>query len=525
MSKSVEARDVLKALAAGADVKADPETVSELLSLGLVAPTPVAGGGGAAASGEDLEAIRQHMSALVSEQETLRAQLEAFATGASGSPGALYRQQPAYRKAQDRLEETERDLRAIRTRYLGLVQDATERRGAGALNGRPFHVSYRGHEALQTLEQRASRLWATDIRAFVEEVDAVRAHFDSRAARAQTILKAISPANRSTDEIHLRLASVGLAGREGTPEEAARLFTRAYGELSGTSAVKETALITVAETAVLAARDEADLARLVAFARGLLSRPWAANYVREDQVRAAAILLMGGVEASTLVQRTVELTEAYCPGWPSAGALLACAERTGASPALLGNFTSLRDGIYTSSAAAVDVTVAAALMAVSQQDVAATVERYNAAMAALGRFNGGGMGVTSAMVAMLPYGVEEAMDNVRLAAAAIMAHKLSLGGAENLSLGVKMLMQSSVQAAVKREAPPAPGQPTRPLLGPRAMPAVPSSMAIVGLTAATAAAMVVGLLAFHELSLHRFAVRDYAFHPVHAHHVYPYGWG
>jgi len=519
MSKSVEARDALKALAAGGDVKADPDTVSELLSLGLVAPVASAVGG-APAGGEDLVAIRQHMSALGSEQETLRAQLEAFAAGAGGSPASLYRQQPAYRKAQDRLDEIERDLRAIRTRYLALVQAATERRATGALNGSAHRLTYKGHEALQTLEQRTSRLWATDIRSFIEEVGATRAHFDSRAARAEAILKLISPANRSTDEIHLRLASVGLAGREGAPEEAARLFTRAHGELARMSSAKESAFITVAETAVLVARDEAELDRLIGLSRGLLASPWAANYVREDQVRAAAILLMGGAEPSALVQRTVQLTEAYCPGWPSAGALLACAEVTGAGPALLGNFTALREAIYASSAGAVDITVAAALMAVSQQDVAATVERYRAALGALGRFNGAGMEVPSAMVAMLPYGVEEAMDNVRLAAAAIMAHKLSLGGAENLSLGVKMLMQSSVQASVWQEAPTAPGEPPAGLAGPRAMPAVPRSMAIVGLTAAAAAAMVVGLLAFHELTMHRFAVRDTVFHPVHAHHVY-----
>jgi len=516
MSKSVEARDVLKALAAGGDVKADPDTVSELLSLGLVAP--LAGAvGGAPAVGDDLGAIRQHMSALGSEQETLRAQLEAFATGAGGSPGSLYRQQPAYKKAQDRLDEIERDLRSIRTRYLGLVQAAAERHTAGALNGRAHRVTYKGQEALQTLEQRTSRLWATDIRSFVEEVDATRAHFDSRAARAEAILKLISPANRSTDEIHLRLASVGLAGREGTPEEAARLFTKAYTALSAMTSAKETALITVAETAVMAARDEAGVDRLVGSARGLLATPWGPNFVREDQVRATAILVLGGADIPALVQRTVQLTGSYCPGWPSAGALLAISERAGAGPALLGNFTALRDAIYTSSTGAVDITVAAALMAVSQQDVAATVERYRAAMGALGRFNGAGMEVPSAMVAMLPYGVEEAMDNVRLAAAAIMAHRLSLGGAENLSLGVKMLMQSSVEASVGQDAP---GQGPAGLPGPRAMPAVPRSMAIVGLTAATAAGMVVGLLAFHELSLHRFAVRDYAFHPVHAHHVY-----
>jgi len=45
-------------------------------------------------------------------------------------------------------------------------------------------------------------------------------------------------------------------------------------------------------------------------------------------------------------------------------------------------------------------------------------------------------------------------------------------------------------------------------------------MAIVGLTAAAAAAMVVGLLAFHELTMPGFAGRDTVFHPVHAHHVY-----
>jgi hypothetical protein len=115
------------------------------------------------------------------------------------------------------------------------------------------------------------------------------------------------------------------------------------------------------------------------------------------------------------------------------------------------------------------------------------------------------MEAPAAMLAVLPQGVEENLDNLRLASAAIVSNRLSLGGAENLSLGIKLLMESSLMAA---STPGAGGA------GP------PSVLAVAGVSPAASAPFGVGLAAFHETSVHRAAWRDYRFHPVHHHYIY-----
>ena len=112
------------------------------------------------------------------------------------------------------------------------------------------------------------------------------------------------------------------------------------------------------------------------------------------------------------------------------------------------------------------------------------------------------------------------------AAAAVMRHKLSLGGFENLSLGVKLLTQSAMLASMSRQggAVAATGAPASATgaAAPAAVRAVapPPILAFTSTPVTLAFAMGAGLLAFHELSYHRFSVQYGTFHPVHMHFFY-----
>jgi hypothetical protein len=122
------------------------------------------------------------------------------------------------------------------------------------------------------------------------------------------------------------------------------------------------------------------------------------------------------------------------------------------------------------------------------------------------------MAVGGAMLAVLPTGIEEALDDLRLASSLISANKLSLGGMENLSLGLKLLLQTAVLAG--GGAPNAEGL----QVGPEQVPLLaPIGLASLALVAPSAIA---ALSTFHEVTVHQAAVSHYHFHPVHTHYIY-----
>jgi hypothetical protein len=117
----------------------------------------------------------------------------------------------------------------------------------------------------------------------------------------------------------------------------------------------------------------------------------------------------------------------------------------------------------------------------------------------------------------MPYDVHEALDNVRLASAAIRAKKLSIGGMENLSLGVKLFLNTSVRNLIPVSS--SSGALSIIATSSKIQPSTISASA-AGISITTAATLGAGLLTFHELSLHKMAVSDFKFHPVHVHYVY-----
>jgi len=243
-------------------------------------------------------------------------------------------------------------------------------------------------------------------------------------------------------------------------------------------------------------------------ANHLLDGKWDRSFSKMDEIRATAILLSCKGGSTRLVLDTKRMAKDECRNTPAAAAFLACASlRDGESDTTMVEYRRIRDKVAAGSKDVGQAVTAAALMAAAGLDTEGVLERWAEAADSLEAFDGAAMDLPAAMIAILPVNVAEALDNIRLASSSIYAHKLSLGGVENLSLGVKMLMHSSVQAVAPDAAP-------------GGVAATPSVLALAGVPAAAVLTVSAGLLAFHALSLHELAVRDFRFHPVHSHYVY-----
>src|SRR5207245_6141893 len=115
------------------------------------------------------------------------------------------------------------------------------------------------------------------------------------------------------------------------------------------------------------------------------------------------------------------------------------------NPTLVPRYAAYFQALRMPSVPEKDVGLSSALLTVGGgPDPAAAIRRFELARDYLSRFNGGGMAVPSAMLAILSAEIEESLDNLRMASAEIGNHRLSLGGMENLSLGMKLLLQIAV---------------------------------------------------------------------------------
>ena len=515
MTSCKEAYDALAALGGqGGGSGVARSTMDELRALGLVASaaTPA----GVASADAQLASMRARLAEMADERQRHR-NIAAHAPKRSDDA----------KHARETLERLEGEERAMRTRFIDLVQATEESRG------RELHATYLGREAAEAIGQRMPRVTDMPVRELMAELDSIRSYFDSRAASARSVLEVLARRLKKVEEIHLRTASVGLSMREGPPEEAARLFERAYDVVGKQMLVPGPAAITLAEALAVRAADEAELDASLGAAIRLLREPWGGGEVAEDQARAAAIIVPSGMDQDRLVARSRELMASLCPDSPSAAAYLASLEASGVTwggpgQTLETEFKEVLGHLGRECPTGTGRPIAAALLLTPGQPPAFMMRRFAEAKAILDRFDGDEMVVPAAILAILPSGVEEAMDNARLAAAAVMRHRLSLGGFENLSLGVKLLTQSAMLASMSGRGGAVAGGAPASATGaaapapPAAMRAVapPPVLAFTSTPVTLALAMGAGLLAFHELSYHRFSVQYGAFHPVHMHFVY-----
>jgi hypothetical protein len=490
-------------------IKASSSEVKEMEALGLIART---GGQDASTIDPEFDSMRARIRDIAKQKDDLGTMARNIGSSAGAvPPRRLYKENARYRQVVDSLEALEKEERALRTRFVNAAQKVTEKVSFSTINGVPYIITYKGRDLLSTMNQRIDRIGGMDLKAFLSEISLATGYFDGRSEKAQRILKVLSPKFPKKDEIHLRLVAVGLSGHPGNVDDAIGLFETAYREISSEVFSMDSSAMILAEIIALASRSPTDLRRRLNEALELIKVPWQGSFVSEDQVRATAIIMASGGQYRDKVERTRRISGLHCPYSLSAAAVIACSDDEDA----VTRFASILPEISLDHTDTLGDPMAAALLASSSIAPATVLWRYWRAWNILQRFNGGSMKVPAAMVSILPYDVDEAMDNARLASASIIKYQLSLGGAENLSLGIKLLVHSSAMATVEGGPGAVGGAPV-----PAGGSGVPPVLAMTGVTVAAALIIGAGLLAFHEFSLHRLAVHDYTFHPVHTHFVY-----
>jgi hypothetical protein len=512
MTKCTDVLALLQTIEAGSDARAGSEVVRELVTKGFLGPAAAKG------AGTELSDLRQGLAQLGSEREGLLSSLAGIEVRHAGTPPAkIYGQDPEYRAQSDRLTAIENEERTMRTRFIELLHVSAEAGSWACVNGDRMGMTYTGRELLGELAERQERAQAMELGEFLSLMDAVKRFFAELAARARKVLEIISPAFRGVEEIHLRSAAVGLSVRPGSPEEAAGLFVQAYSAIANNLNLQDPSGVVVAENLAIRARERSEIAGRIDTFQAMLSRPVGGNIPQDELMRALAIILSSEGDAEWLFGRTWELAAQYCPDRPSAAAFLAATGVGGTNvvPYFLQFWRWIADGGM--DLASGPATAAVLACAATPQGV--TWGRFVQVYGSLSRFNGGGMEVPSAMIALLPSGVEEGLDNVRLASAAVAQGRLSMGGPENLSLGIKLLVLSSAMASlgVPTAGPKTAVESGRP---PPMAASAPPLLAMAGVAGMSAVSLGAGMSTFHESSVHRIAWRAHRFHPVHHHYIH-----
>jgi hypothetical protein len=433
----------------------------------------------------------------------------------------------------DAIEKREIELRR---RILDLSESAAAARGGVAVGPKRYSLTFAGRELLRSLGPRLGRVSRSPLEAFEREMSGLRENFSRRAAKAFEMLKWISPRIADVDEIHLRGAAVGLASRSEPAAVLSEAYVAAYEALRHASfgddvpRALDARRALVAEVLCLTYRDPSAAAMpgavqsMVDLTRTIRTgdqqwRPWVTT---TEQSLSAALMLLDDPpqRRAEVASRATALASALDNRIPGANlevsaAVLLAEGVQREDDWLMQRLAWLYQALYPLSSDRKETSYAAAILTIAGGDDLQSVhDRFAVARDYLRRFSDNGMVVPGALLSVLCPEVEEALDNLRTASSEVSRHRLSLGGMENLSLGMKLLMQISL-------APPGLGERRA------ASPASPSGSRVgaLGLLELAVASPVVAAAfdTFHESSLHKLAVLDSGFHPVHANFVYSGG--
>ena len=500
---------------------AEEATFQELLRQGFIAPVETG-----RVDPDEMAHLRRELADAVGRDAELRSSI---ADGES-SRGRLFQGRS---DLEDNLGRVLLQERGLRTRILTLAERNSVLESSVPVNGQRFIVTYRGKEFLARLGPRLQRVSGSSVEEFEGALARLRQSFSSRAARASEILRALAYRVPGVDEIHLRSAAVGLAIRDDPPEALVAGYRAAIRGLwaryvpFGPEGVSQTNMrpliaevLCTSAVSLFEPAIEQDVWRFSDLWQRIAQT---APTGVEDAMRAALMLFPLRESAERVLQEALRFASAVRgPGSPAvadvATSVLVVQGSQSEDPTLMARFSDYVHGLGTPSVPENDVGLSAALLTVGGgPDPSAALRRFALAREYLSRFNGGGMAVPSAMLAILSAEIEESLDNLRIASAEIGAHRLSLGGMENLSLGMKLLLQTAVvpnpvrgivspQGALVPPTQP-PGSPTAPL-------------GLLGVAFASPLLLLPALAAFHETALHRLAVSDFTFHPVHTNFVY-----
>ena len=503
---------LMTAIAKGADIEL-PATKDALLD--------ALRAGGLARTAPDPGVERSHLT-------TLRAELARVveARAASADPALVGRERglrTAIVELSERLAESEGSAE-IRRLSLG----SPYRGGAGP--SARWQLTQRGRVLLADLGPRSMRIGDATIEAFEAEMRALRDAFAWRAKRAAEI-GAQLPAREflagARDAV-----PVGLSAVRADPQQTARAFEATFAALRRTSSgftPAEDALS--AECLCLSVTDLAELAqpelahRFHALRTELRTQQTQHN---EDAIDAAAILTMvpraehasriaaARELAGELSRRSRRITLSL--------ALTALAGDAGPPADRAHALAALDERLARDVSEPMERMAVTVLLACTRTDPAAQVERWRALRQYLARFAAEGMAIAAALLTWVALEPPEILDDLRLASAALSKHRMAGGGAETMTLAIKLLLSIAALAAGSEGDPE-----ERLALAPSPVATLPHLGLAGALSALPIASAAVST--FHRTVLDAAAEWEQMFHPTHSSWVYgggtrrSHGWG
>ena len=394
-------------------------------------------------------------------------------------------------------------------------------------------LTYKGMETLQLLEARLPAAGEWEWETLAGNLEKLCDLLSREAEEASFILKKISPRLKNIDEYLLRSAAVGLASIGGDAEKKAWRFidhVREFKELLGSD---DTYVVLGAEEAVLhemlnqvqdwdASGDFLTLVSELSHSRMFASE----KTITDPEAKAIATLLMSRPpdERSELLSRIRGETPLM---GDALGTALIVLESTRGSEIETSRhmyrswMRRLRKSSRGGRMDAIDAVVASALMATATGDQTVLEEKFNRARAYMKSLFQENMFAVSAAIAIWPTTIEESFDNIRLAASQILLKKLSVGGVENFSLGIKLLTNNADFVRTGMGSALGVGKDLESAGGTRI------SGAMIQAVGASAVAILASPLlsrtpftVFHAITVQKNAVQDFRYHPVHTSYLY-----
>jgi len=477
--------------------------VDELIRAGMLAVV-------AASAASDTTTLKAQLAEVVTERKSIIAEISEFAAG-RGNP----QQEPQYEQLETRMEFLAKKAQQLREKILGEASKPTADEYLRTSSGKNVQITYAGRETMHNISSRLSRVGELEHATFMQQIDSIGLAFKDRAEKSKALLKILSPKLKGVDEIHLRTAAAGLSCADADAKKVAEIFIWYHKKLTGRFTNEN--VVIASETLTLLELNEGKRVDLEEIIR-IKDRIFSTDYGKFDEgftvERAATVLyssarnnweqileLMGQFEK---IRRGTSICTLVLLG-------LECAE--GEPPQDVADrfysFLSVIDECGKGEPDKNDRATAAALLTSSEMDFNTLAQRFRVSNNLLDGLFLTRLDTAAAMIAVISQDVTETIDNIRLASGEMTRAKMSLSGLENFSLGLKVVLHTGALISTKTVATS-----TAAIRAPKISPE------ILGLTVMLPLAVGIPFLVFHEELVHKRAVTDYRFHPVHSHYVY-----
>jgi hypothetical protein len=418
-----------------------------------------------------------------------------------------------------KLKDRERELRKS---ILDMVQNM---RPSGVVNTSEGDVTltYRGREALQILEARLPSANEWEWETLAENIENLSERLASEAGEAKIILKKLSPELKKYDEYLLRSASVGLASVKGEPNRKAQRFIEHIVRYQGIMGSDDSLVVTAAEESVtLEFQNELKDRDIYSETSEIISRLVPQGDITPEHETIATLLISKSPDERSKLISWIELeTPAFGNALGAALILLETQDRADIDIArnLFRNWMKSMKG--PSKKDQNDAIAASALLATAVGDQKDIEEKFNRARGFMKELFGENMYAISATIAIWPTGIEESFDNIRLAASQILLNKMSVGGVENFSLGIKLLTNNAEFMRTRMGSAIGLRKDLRMVHGSQDSDAMAISAGATGVALlASPLLMRTPFTVFHSLTFQKYAVNDFKYHPVHTNYLY-----